>query len=36
MTFPNNPGLFLLHCHNLEYEDDGMMLQFQSHPGGMK
>jgi FtsP/CotA-like multicopper oxidase with cupredoxin domain len=22
------PGLFLLHCHNLEHEDEGMMLNF--------
>lgn len=29
MTFNNNKGLFVLHCHNLEHEDDGMMLQFE-------
>ncbi len=29
MTFSNNKGLFMLHCHNLEHEDDGMMLQFE-------
>jgi blue copper oxidase len=29
MTFPANPGLFVLHCHNLEHEDDGMMLNFR-------
>jgi FtsP/CotA-like multicopper oxidase with cupredoxin domain len=23
------PGLFLLHCHNLEHEDSGMMLNFR-------
>ncbi len=23
------PGLFLLHCHNLEHEDMGMMMNFQ-------
>jgi len=23
------PGLFLLHCHNLEHEDMGMMLNFE-------
>jgi FtsP/CotA-like multicopper oxidase with cupredoxin domain len=23
------PGLFLLHCHNLEHEDSGMMLNFE-------
>jgi len=25
-------GLFLLHCHNLEHEDHGMMLNFEVHP----
>lgn len=29
MTFPQNKGLFVVHCHNLEHEDDGMMLQFE-------
>ena len=29
MTFPNNPGKFVFHCHNLEHADDGMMLQFK-------
>lgn len=29
ITFPNNPGKFVLHCHNLEHEDSGMMLNFQ-------
>ncbi|MFM2268664.1 MAG: hypothetical protein RL757_2105 [Bacteroidota bacterium] len=29
MRFPNEKGLFLLHCHNLEHEDDGMMLNFE-------
>ncbi len=29
MTFPNNPGTFVFHCHNLEHADDGMMLQFK-------
>lgn len=29
MTFPQNKGKFLLHCHNLEHEDDGMMLNFE-------
>ena len=23
------PGLYLLHCHTLEHEDDGMMLNVQ-------
>lgn len=25
---PDYTGLYLLHCHNLEHEDDGMMLQY--------
>lgn len=29
MQFPNEKGIFLVHCHNLEHEDDGMMLNFQ-------
>ena len=30
MTFPlNNKGVFVFHCHNLEHEDDGMMLNFE-------
>ncbi|MFN3999178.1 multicopper oxidase family protein [Algoriphagus sp.] len=29
MTFPNHLGKFVFHCHNLEHEDDGMMLNFQ-------
>lgn len=29
MTFPQKKGLFVLHCHNLEHEDDGMMLNFE-------
>ena len=29
MTFPNLKGLFLVHCHNLEHEDNGMMLNFE-------
>jgi len=24
-----HPGVFLLHCHNLEHEDSGMMLNFE-------
>jgi len=27
-TFDRHPGLFLLHCHNLEHEDMGMMMNF--------
>jgi blue copper oxidase len=29
ITFGQNKGVFVLHCHNLEHEDDGMMLQFE-------
>ena len=29
MTFPNNLGKFVFHCHNLEHEDSGMMLNFK-------
>ena len=29
MTFGSNIGVFMLHCHNLEHEDDGMMLQYE-------
>ena len=29
MTFPNLKGLFVAHWHNLEHEDDGMMLNFE-------
>jgi len=29
VRFPDHPGLFLLHCHNLEHEDMGMMLNFE-------
>lgn len=29
MTFPDYIGIFVLHCHNLEHEDDGMMLNFK-------
>lgn len=25
----NRPGTFVFHCHNLEHEDDGMMLNFK-------
>ena len=28
VTFPDNKGKYLVHCHNLEHEDDGMMLNF--------
>ncbi len=29
VPFAGNAGKFVLHCHNLEHEDDGMMLQYQ-------
>ncbi|MBK8980762.1 MAG: multicopper oxidase domain-containing protein [Ignavibacteria bacterium] len=29
VKFNNYKGIFLFHCHNLEHEDDGMMLNFK-------
>ncbi len=29
VKFINYNGIYLLHCHNLEHEDDGMMLNFR-------
>lgn len=29
VSFGKNLGKYVLHCHNLEHEDDGMMLQYQ-------
>jgi len=29
VKFTNYNGIYLLHCHNLEHEDDGMMLNFR-------
>lgn len=29
MTFHSNKGKYVVHCHNLEHEEDGMMLQFE-------
>ncbi|MEI7677706.1 MAG: multicopper oxidase family protein [Bacteroidales bacterium] len=29
MTFASYKGKYMIHCHNLEHEDDGMMLQFE-------
>jgi blue copper oxidase len=29
MTFPQYTGMFVFHCHNLEHEDDGMMLNYK-------
>ena len=28
ITFPKNKGKFVVHCHNLEHENSGMMLNF--------
>lgn len=28
MRFPEYRGKFVFHCHNLEHEDDGMMLNY--------
>jgi FtsP/CotA-like multicopper oxidase with cupredoxin domain len=29
IRFPEHTGIFLMHCHNLEHEDDGMMLNYE-------
>ena len=29
VRFDAHPGMFMLHCHNLEHEDDGMMMNFK-------
>ena len=29
VPFAELKGVFVFHCHNLEHEDDGMMLQYQ-------
>ena len=29
IRFPANNGKFVFHCHNLEHEDAGMMLNFE-------
>lgn len=29
MSFPYYTGIFVFHCHNLEHEDDGMMLNYR-------
>lgn len=29
IEFPDNKGKFVFHCHNLEHEDGGMMLNFE-------
>ena len=28
MRFPNNPGVYVYHCHNLEHADNGMMRNY--------
>ena len=33
IPFSDYAGTFILHCHVLEHEDDGMMTQFQTLPG---
>lgn len=32
LRFDAHPGIFMLHCHNLEHEDDGMMMNFRVTP----
>lgn len=32
LRFDAYPGMFMLHCHNLEHEDDGMMMNFRVTP----
>ena len=32
IRFDAHPGVFMLHCHNLEHEDDGMMMNFRVTP----
>ena len=32
LRFDRYPGVFMLHCHNLEHEDDGMMMNFRVTP----
>jgi FtsP/CotA-like multicopper oxidase with cupredoxin domain len=29
VRFDRYPGMFLMHCHNLEHEDAGMMMNFR-------
>lgn len=29
MKFPQDKGVYVFHCHNLEHEDDGMMLNYE-------
>lgn len=36
VKFTDYTGIYLLHCHNLEHEDDGMMLNFRvNNPAGV-
>lgn len=32
VRFGAHDGLYILHCHNLEHEDDGMMMNYKSLP----
>jgi FtsP/CotA-like multicopper oxidase with cupredoxin domain len=32
IRFTAHAGMFMLHCHNLEHEDDGMMMNFMVDP----
>ncbi len=32
IKFTDYTGIYLFHCHNLEHEDDGMMLNFRVNP----
>ena len=34
MKFTDHTGIYMLHCHILEHEDDGMMTQFEVIPPG--
>lgn len=34
VRFDSYPGRFVFHCHNLEHEDNGMMLNFEVTPPG--
>jgi FtsP/CotA-like multicopper oxidase with cupredoxin domain len=29
LKFTDHTGMYMLHCHMLEHEDDGMMTQFE-------
>ena len=36
VRFTDFAGLYMVHCHNLEHEDDGMMANFEVVPGALK